>query len=87
MCPCVDDLIVSFIEGDESHTVVLHNLLDGSVTFLDQLVFLIRNKHICQVERQATLKSHVVTQILDIIQEFGCCSYSADLDYATDNIS
>ena len=40
-----------------------------------------------QVERQTTLEGHVVTEVLDPVEEVGCLGNTTHLDYVTDDIA
>ncbi len=50
MCPCIDNLVVTFVEGNETHAIVSQNLFHFIVTFFYQVIFFWRNKHVGQVE-------------------------------------
>ena len=87
MCPSIDNLVITLVVGNETHIIVSHDLLNLLISLLNQRVFFSRNKHIGQVERQTTLKCHIVTQVLDIIQELSGTSYATSLDYPTDDVA
>ena len=61
MSPNIDHLIVTFIIGNETHVIVVDNLLNFIISFLYQCLFLFRNDNITQVEWQTTLKGHLIT--------------------------
>ena len=61
MCPGIDNLVVTFVEGNETHAIVSQDLFYFIVTFLNQFIFFRRDKYVGQVERQTSLKCHVVS--------------------------
>ena len=71
MCPDIDDLVVTLVVGDEAHRVVVEHLVDLLVTLAYIFLLLGRDKHVAKVERQTALEGHVVTQVLDIVEELG----------------
>ena len=87
MCPGINNLIVTFVVGDESHVVVHGDLFHLFVTAFHKFLFLFRDNNITQVERQATLKGHVVTQVLDAVEEVCRTSYTHTLDNVADDIT
>ena len=69
MGPDVNDLVVSFVVGDETHIVVLHHfcyLLFGAIHQLD---LFIGNDDVIQVERKSSFKCIVETEVLNVIQK------------------
>ena len=48
--PCIDNLVVTLIIGDETHIVVVRNLIDLSLTLIDNLFLLWRNDNVVKVE-------------------------------------
>ena len=87
MCPDIDYLIVTLVVGDETHVIVIDYLLYFIITFLYQCFLLFRDDDITQVERQTTLEGHVVTEVLDSVEEVGCLGNTAHLDYVTDDVA
>ena len=85
MCPDIDDLIVAFVVGDEAHRVVVEDFLHLLVAFLDILFLFGRNKHVAEVERQTALERHVVTEVLDVVEELCRAGNTAIFDYARDD--
>ena len=67
--PDVDNLVVTFIVGDKPHVVALHHLFDALVTFVDQRFLFIGNDHRIEVERQSAAEGHLVSHVLDIVEE------------------
>ena len=82
MGPGIDNLVVTLVVGDETHVIVLGNLLNLGITFLNQFLLRLRNDDIVKVERQTCLVSHAVTKVLDTIQELTSLSET----YVLDNI-
>jgi len=87
VCPCIDNLIVTLVVGDETHVVVHGDLLDFLVTTLNQFFFLLRNDDIVQVERQTSFEGHLITQVLDTIKEFCSTSNTDNLDDVADDVA
>ena len=48
--PNVDDLVITLIIGNITHIEVVHNLGHLVITFLDELLLLLRNDYIRKVE-------------------------------------
>ena len=71
MRPNINNLVVALVVGDESHVVVVHHFFNLRVTFFYVFFLLGRDKHVAQVERQAALECHVVTEVLDVVKELG----------------
>ena len=83
MCPCIDNLIVTLLVGDEAHVVVVHDGLYLPVTLLYDARLLLRDNDIVEVEGQSGHVCHTVTEVLDTIEErTGACH-----TYSLDNIS
>ena len=80
MGPGIDNLVVTLIVGDETHVIVLGNLLNLSITLLNQFLLSLRNDDIVKVERQTSLVSHAVTEVLDTIEELASLSETYVLD-------
>ena len=87
MCPSINNLVITFVVGDESHVVVSHDLLYIIITLLHQLFFLWRNQYVSQIEGQTTLEGHVITQVLDVVQELSRTGNTTTFDYLTDNVT
>ena len=87
MCPDIDYLIVTFVVGDEAHVIVVDYLLYFIITLLYQCFLLFRDDDVTQVERQTALEGHVVTEILDTVEEVGCLGNTTHLDYVTDDVT
>ena len=87
MSPCINNLVVTLVISNESHVIVHHNLVNLFVTTLNKLFFLFRDNDIAQVERQTSLISHLVTQVLDSIQEFTSTSYTDSLNNIANDVT
>ena len=84
--PCIDNLIIAFIIGNESHVIVGHNLFDVGISLIDESLFFSRNNHIGKIERKTTLEGHLVTEVLDVIEELSRTNHTANFDNITDDI-
>ena len=80
MCPCIDNLVVTLGIGNEAHVVVLSNLAYLLVTLLHEVLLGLRNDDVVKVERQASLVSHAVTQVLNAVKELASFSEAHVLD-------
>ena len=69
MRPRVDNLIVAFVVGDETHVIVVGNLLNFSISLLHEFSLLVRNDDIIEVEGKTCQISHAITEVLDTIKE------------------
>ncbi|MPM05097.1 hypothetical protein SDC9_51381 [bioreactor metagenome] len=87
MCPGINNLVVTFVVGNESHVVKIHNFFYFGITFFHQFFFFSRNNYIIQVERQTSFESHAVTQILDIIEELSSTGNTANFDYIPNDVA
>ena len=61
VCPSINNLIVTFVVGDETHVIVHHNLLNLFVTTFNQFFLFFRDNDITQVEWQTTFESFLIT--------------------------
>jgi len=87
VCPSVNNLVIAFVVGNESHVVKIHDFFHFGITFFNQFIFFSRDDHIIQVERQTTFESHAVTQIFDVVKELSRTGNPANFNYITDNIT
>ena len=85
--PEVDNLVVTFIGGDETHIQVHVDFVNTSISFLNQGLLLSRDNHITQVEGQTAFESHTESHAHDIIQELGCNSVAKFSQDITDDFS
>ena len=87
MRPGVDDLVVTLVVGDETHVVVLHDLLHFGISFLDERLFLRGDDHILQVEGETSLEGHGVTQVLDVVEVLCRACHATGLDHLADDVA
>jgi dipeptide/tripeptide permease len=87
MCPDINNLIISFVIGNETHVIVVQYLINLVVTICHKFFFLGRNNHIIQVKRQTTSKGHVISEIFYIIQKLCCFCNTCNFKNASNNIS
>ena len=87
MCPSIDNLIITFVVGNETHVIVVHDLLNFIIALFYQNILFRRDQNVSQVEGQTTLKGHIITQILNIIQELSRTGNTASLNHLTDDIT
>ena len=80
MGPCIDDLIVTLVVGDESHVVVLSDLTHLLITFLNDGFLLLRDDDVVEVERKTCHISHAVAEVLDTIKELARTRHTNRLD-------
>ena len=85
MCPSIDDLVITFVVRDETHTIIIGNAFHFFVSAANQFLFFFRNDNITQVERQTAHVCHTITQILDTVQEFASTSHTYRLDHVGDD--
>ena len=85
MRPSIDNLVVTFVVGNEAHVVVGHDLLYIGITFIDKSLFLGRDNHVGQIERKAALEGHLVSEVLDVVEELGCTHNTAYFDDITND--
>ena len=85
--PGVDDLVVSLVVGDEAHVVVGGDLLYFVVAFFDDAFFFGWDEHVGEVEGEAALEGHVVTEVFDVVEELGGAGYAAGLDHVADDVA
>ena len=78
--PGINGLTITLIVTDETVDVVEVELIDGRITLGYELLTLLRNDDIIEVEGQTTLEGAVVTEVLDVVEEFRCASHTAGLD-------
>ena len=87
MRPCIDDLVVTLVVGDETHIVVVGDAAHLLVTFLNELGLLGRYDDIVEVERQSGQVSHAVTQVLDAIEELASLGEAHRFDDVGDDVA
>ena len=85
--PGVDDLVVALVVGDETHTVVAHDLFDALVTGLDDVGFLGGDDDVVEVERESAFVGLEVAEVLDAIEEFAGARHTDGFDDAGDDVA
>ena len=80
MSPCVDDLIITLVVGDETHVVVHRDLLNLLVTPLDDFGLFFRDDDIVEVERQTAFVGHAIAEVLDAVEEIARTGHTDHLD-------
>ena len=87
VCPDINYLIVTFVVGNDTHIIVVDDLFHFIVTFLYERFLLFGDDDITQVEGQTALEGHVVTQVLNAVQEIGSLGHTAHLDDVADDVA
>ena len=87
MCPDVDNLVVAFVVGDETHVVVFHHFGDLVVTVLYERLLLFRDNHGVEVERQPPAEGHLVPHGFDIVEEVGRHCRTAFFHHVADDVA
>ena len=85
--PDIDDLVVTLVVGDKTHVVALHHLVHAFVALLYQFVFLFGDDDRVEVERQAALESHLITEVLDRVEELGSLVGTGFLHHQCDDVA
>ena len=85
MCPDIDNLVVTLGVGDETHRVVGKHLFNLSITVVNELFLFGRNNDVAKVERKTTLECHLVSEVLDIVEELSRAGNTTGLDNAADD--
>ena len=85
VCPRIDNLIVTLGISDESHIIILGNLMYLFISPLYDCIFLLGNNDVIKVERKTCHISHPITQVLDSVEELTRTSHTYILDYICDD--
>ena len=85
MRPRIDNLVVTLGVGDETHVIVIGDFLDFLIASRHDGLLLWRDDDIVKVEGEACHVRHVVTQVLDSVQELTSPSHTHGLDYVSDD--
>ena len=80
VCPCINNLVVTFFVGDETHVVVHGDLFNLLVTTLYDVGLFVRYDDITQVERKSAFVCLAITKILDTIEEVASACHTYGLD-------
>ena len=84
ICPTVDDLVVSFVVGDQTHVVVVPHFVHFALSFFQRILLNGRNNQVSQVEGQPTPESPGKAHFLDFVQEVGSNCKIRQFDYLAD---
>ena len=87
MSPSIDDLVIAFVVGNETHAIVGHDLLYLGITLFYERLFLGGDDNVAQVERQTTTERHQITEVLDIVEELSRASHTTYLDNTADDVA
>src|ERR1051325_601890 len=69
MRPDVDDLVVTFVVGDETHVVVTQHFVHLVVRLLDEFSFFFGDQNVTEVEGETTTECRHEPERLDLIEE------------------
>ena len=87
MRPCVDNLVVAFVVGYETHVVVRRDLLHLVVAAFHDFFFLLGNDDVVEVERKAAHVSHAVAEVLDTVEELTGTCHADCFYYLRNNVA
>ena len=87
MRPGIDDLVIAFGIGNETHVIVFGNLAYLFVTTGHQFHLFLRDDDVVKVERQTGHVCHTVTQVLDTIKEFASLGETNGLDHIGNDVA
>ena len=87
LCPYIDNLLVAFFVGYETHLEIFHHLIYLTVAVGHNLLFFRRNKNVAKVKGKTALECHTVAEILDIVKELGRTGNTAFLDNTGYNVA
>ena len=82
VCPNINNLIVAFGVGNKAHRVVVHHFFDVGITFGHNIFLLFGDDNVAQVEGKTALEGHIVSEVLDIVQELSRARNTATFDDA-----
>ena len=84
--PCSNDLIITLIVSHKTLHIELSHLFNDLVTLCYKLILLLWDEDIVKVEAETSLEGHLITEILDLVQEECCTSHTASLDHIGDDL-
>ena len=87
VCPCVNNLVVTFLISDKTHIKVGCDFVYLVLTLLHNSWFLCRNNNIIKVKRKTCQIWHAITQILDTIEEGTSTSHTYRLNNSWDKVT
>jgi len=85
--PSIDNLIITFVVGYESHIVVIQDFFHFPISFFNKFFLVFRNNHIIQIEGKSTSEGHIVTQFFDIVQKLSRTRHPTSFNNPADNVS
>ena len=85
--PYINDLVVTFVVGDKTHAVAVEHLFHLSVTVGNQSLFLLGNDDGVEIERQTALERHLITEVLDVVEELGRTCGTRTFHHHTDDVA
>ena len=78
-------MVVSLRIGDKALVVLCEDLLNTLIALSDESLFVLRNDDVLQTESETTLECHVVTEVLDLVQELSGVGKATHLDHIGDD--
>ena len=86
-CPNIDNLVITVVIGDKTHTIVFDNTISGLVTLLDKSLLILWDNYCIEVKRQTALECHTVTEVLDVVKEHSNLVGTSLLHHYCDDIT
>ena len=69
--PEVNDLVVTLVGTHETHFLALANIGSLLVGLVYELFLGFGDEYVSEVERKSALESHVISHVLDVVEELG----------------
>ena len=85
--PDVDDVVVTLVVGDKTHSVLAHDFLDLLVGLGNHLFLFLGDKHVAQVEGETSAEGLTITHVLDIVEEVGGDGIAAGGEEVADDVA
>src|SRR5690606_6809766 len=85
--PDIDDLVVTFIVGDETHVIVVPYFLNLALRILKKFFLDLRDDEVVDAERETTLEGCTESEVLDIIEELRSLRHVRDHDDVADDLT
>ena len=85
MRPGINNLVVTLGVGDETHIIIVGDFLNFLLAFLYDAILLLWDDDVIQVERKTGYIRHVVTQVLNTIEECTSTGHTHSLDNIGDD--
>ncbi len=83
--PSTHDVVVTLVICHLTEIIHLSDLLHLRISLCDEFGFFLWNQNIVQIETQTAFECHLVTEILDVIEELRCACHTTGLDNLGDN--